>query len=101
MTRAHTCVRLSPPVRSLQPRRAPRELACVSVGGALGCVAARSLISCWMNARPTSNIFPKRSLGEALNRVSGKRIIERLPIAGVGETIDNANTMLSTPADID
>ena len=28
--------------------------------------------------------FPKRSLGGALDRVSGKRIIERLPIAGVG-----------------
>jgi hypothetical protein len=45
--------------------------------------------------------FPQRSLGEALDRVSGKRIIERLPIAVVAETIDNANTRLLTPVDID
>ena len=43
----------------------------------------------------------KRSLGEASDRVSGKRIIERLAIAVVAETIDNANTSLLTPVDID
>ena len=45
--------------------------------------------------------FPQRSLGEALDRVSGKRIVERSPIAGAAETIDNANTRLLTPVDID